>query len=145
MAWRKRGSNIPYPWGKCRTNLGSLGLIGKIHLTSMMSEEDVRNEVRSVFRGPMAGKQNFPFTFLQPTGYGSKCLTIPAVSQSFEWTAQQVAKLGGNKGVVYIVADGKLDVQELEVYCNCNLVLGSIGTEFCLLLVNLVLYVVFMT
>lgn len=53
----------------------------------------------------------------------------------FEWTAQQVANLGGNKGVVYIVADGKLDVQELEVYCNCNLVLGSMGTEFCLLLV----------
>jgi len=28
---------------------------------------------------------------------------IPAVSQSFEWTAQHVAKLGGNKGVVYTV------------------------------------------
>lgn len=102
---KKSGSNISYPRGKFRTDLGSLGLIGKVHLTSMMSEEDVRNEVRSVFQGPMGGQPNFPFAFLQPTGYGSKSLTIPAVSASFEWSAQQVAKLGGNKGTIYIVAE----------------------------------------
>ena len=82
----------------------------------MMSEEDVRNEVRSVFQGPMGGQPNFPFAFLQPTGYGSKSLTIPAVSASFEWSAQQVAKLGGNKGTIYIVAEEKLNVRDIEVY-----------------------------
>ena len=40
MSSKKSGSNISYPRGKFRTDLGSLGLIGKVHLTSMMSEED---------------------------------------------------------------------------------------------------------
>ena len=33
---------------------------------------------------------------------------ISTVSASFEWTAHQVAMLGGNKGTIYIVADEKL-------------------------------------
>lgn len=116
MSSKKSGSNISYPRGKFRTDLGSLGLIGKVHLTSMMSEEDVRNEVRSVFRDPMEGKPNFPSIFLQLTGCGSKSLTIPTVSVSFGWTAQQVAKLGGNKGTIYILAEEKLNVQDIEVH-----------------------------
>ena len=76
----------------------------------------IKNEVRSVFRDPMEGKPNFPSIFLQLTGCGSKSLTIPTVSVSFGWTAQQVAKLGGNKGTIYILAEEKLNVQDIEVH-----------------------------
>lgn len=93
-----------YPRGKYRTKLAEKGLIGKIRLTSTMSVEDVENEVRYVFYGPMGGRDDFCFDFLQPTGVGTKTLTVPSVSSSFRWTAQQVAKLGSNKQSIYIVA-----------------------------------------
>ena len=95
---------VAYPRGKYRTKLGEKGLIGKIRLTSTMSVEDVENEVRSVFHGPMDGREDFHFNFLQPTGVGTKTLTVPSVSSSFCWTAQQVAKLGTNKQAIYIMA-----------------------------------------
>ena len=42
-------SVVPYPRSRYRADLGAWGLIGKIHLTSEMSVEDVEKEVRSVF------------------------------------------------------------------------------------------------
>ena len=52
----------------------------------------------------MHNNPSFPFTFLQPTGGGNKTLTVPSVSASYQWTAQQVAKLATNRGSVYIKA-----------------------------------------
>ena len=95
----------PFPRGKHRANFGLLGLIGKMHLTSLMSVAEVEDEVRSVFKKPMANRKDSPFFFLQPTGCGSRSLTLPAVSESFSWTAQQVAKLGGAKQCIYILAN----------------------------------------
>lgn len=91
---------LSFPRGKYRAKLGEKGLIGKIRLTSTMSVEDVKNEVRSVFRYPMGGREDFCFDFLQPTGAASRTLTVPSVSSSFQWTAQQVAKLGNNKQIL---------------------------------------------
>ena len=68
-------------------------------------------------RDAMSGKTDFPFIFLQPTGAGSKTLTVPSVSSSFSWTAQQVAKLGANKQSFYILAKEKLAL-DLEVSVN---------------------------
>ena len=90
-----------HPRGKYRTKLASKGLIGKVHLTSLMN--DVENEIRSVFCVPMCGNNEFCFCYLQSTGTGSKTLTV--VSSSFDWTAQQVAKLGNNKQAIYIMAN----------------------------------------
>lgn len=74
--------------------------------------------MRSVFSQPMGGKSDgFPFAFLQPTGVGSKTLTVPCVSSSFSWTAQQVAKLGTCKQAIYILAQDELvfpDVPEVN-------------------------------
>lgn len=64
------GSSIPIPWGSRRTILGEFGLIGKVHLTSKMTE-DVKSEIRSVFSRPMKFDPNFPFTFLKSTGGGT--------------------------------------------------------------------------
>ena len=97
-------SKLSYPRGKYRTKLGEKGLIGKMRLMSSMSVEEVENEIRLVFKQPMGGRNDFPFDFLQATGTGTKTLTIPSVSPSFSWTAQQVAKLGGNKQAIYIIA-----------------------------------------
>ena len=72
-----------------------------------MSVIEVEDEIRSVFQGPMGGKHDFRFQFLQSTGVGSRTLTIPVLS-SFDWSAQQVAKLGNNKQPVYIIAVDEL-------------------------------------
>lgn len=52
--------------------------------------------MRSVFRGSMDGRSDFPFSFLQPTGAGTRTLMLPSISFSFRWTAQQVTKLISN-------------------------------------------------
>ena len=78
-----------------------------------MSVDDVKDEVCSVFSKPMGNRKDFPFIFLQPTGAGSRTLTIPSVSTSFSWTPQQVAKLGsGNKQSIFILAQDDLQVDE---------------------------------
>lgn len=77
-----RGS-IKYPRGKYWARLGNLWLIGKIHLMSKITVEEVASEVRSVFKKPMAERQDFTFEYLQPTGTGNRSLTIPSVSSCF--------------------------------------------------------------
>ncbi len=103
---------IPYPRGKCRANLARQGLLGKVHLSSDMSIEDVQNEIRSVFKSTMGNDVAFLFKYLQASGGGSRSLTIPSVSASFRWTAQQVAKLGNQKNIIYIMAKKELDLNK---------------------------------
>ena len=107
--------SIPYPRGKMRAMLGREGLIGKVHLTSVMTIEEVKQEIRSVFQGPMGGKATFNFTFLQATGGSSRSLSVPSVSSSFEWTAQQVAKLGNQRNTIYILAEDELTLVSISV------------------------------
>jgi len=97
------GGNISYPRGKERAKLATCGLIGKIHLNSEMTDEDVATEIRSVFSGPMNKNPNFPFLYLQPTGCGSKSLTIPSVSPSFRRNGHQVTRLCSHSGTIYIL------------------------------------------
>jgi len=58
--------------GRFQANLARSGLIGKLHLTSEMSDQDVEDEIRTIFRGPMLNNSSFPFLYLQSTGGGSK-------------------------------------------------------------------------
>ena len=68
------------------------------------------NEIRSVFSGPMDDDRMFRIKILQPSGGGSKSLTIPQVSASFRWTASAI--VGKNaKMPVYILADDDLKVR----------------------------------
>ena len=108
-------TSIPYPRGAYRRQLGQWGLIGKIQIVSTMSELDVQNEVRSVFSSAMDNRSDFPFSYLQSTGAGSKTLTVPSVSSSFCWTANQVAKLGTYKQPIYILAEDTLTYPDCEV------------------------------
>ena len=95
---------VKYPRGKYCARLGTLGLMGKIHIVEDMTVEQVAAEVRSVFKMPMNNRSDFPFQYLQPTGSGSRTLSVPSVSSSFNWTAKQVARLGGTTGTFYILA-----------------------------------------
>ena len=63
----------------------------------------------------MGGRNDFPFTYLQPTGSGSRTLSIPSVSSSFCWTAKQVAWLGNNTETIYILANEDLNLDDDEV------------------------------
>jgi len=126
---RNLTSGIKYPIGKYRAHLASNGLIGKLHLTSEMTDKDVECEIRSIFREPMQNNPNFPFLYLQSTGGGAKLLTAPSQSSSFKWIPQQVARLSSQSGTIYILAQADLhctteeDSSESEV-CNlfCRLV-----------------------
>ena len=75
-----------------------------------MTEDEVRAEVRSVFSKPMRVGSAFAFHYLQPTGSGSRSLSIPSVSSSFVWSAQQVVKLAVNKQTIYRLAEDDLDI-----------------------------------
>ena len=74
------------------------------------SKQSVATEIRSIFKGPMNNDPNFPFLYLQPTGCGSKSLTIPSQSSTFRWTPQQVARLSGQAGSIYIQAQSELKI-----------------------------------
>ena len=89
--------------------LASNNLIGKIRLDSSMREEDIMQEITSVFSLPMDKDPLFRFQVLHTSGGGSKSLSIPVVSASFKWTARAVA--GNNSKVpIYILAQEELKV-----------------------------------
>ena len=77
---------IKYPRRAYRAYLASHGLIGKLHLTSEMTDKDVEAEIRSIFKKPMQNNPQFPFVYLQGTGGGSNSLMVPSQSSSFKWT-----------------------------------------------------------
>ncbi len=78
------GDSFPIPRKQSvRDFLAKNGLIGKIHLESWMSEDEIMSEVRSVFKVPMSNSATFLFEILQPTGGSSKTLTIPSLSVIF--------------------------------------------------------------
>ena len=107
---------ISFPQGKYRGYLASSGLIGKLHMTSEMSEEDVASEIRSVFKIPMNDNSDFQFLYFQAAGGGTKALTVPAQSPSFKWTPQQVSRLSGQSGTIYILAQDDLALKDDEVW-----------------------------
>ena len=112
---RKSGGGvISFPRGKYRTYLANCGLIGKLHMTSEMDEEDVAREIRSIFNRPMKGKSDFRFQYLQATGGGTKSLTVPAQSASFKWTPVQVSRLSGQSGTIYTLAQDELDLEDIN-------------------------------
>ena len=98
------GISIPR---KKKSVLAAHGLIGKVHLESNWSEDEVYDEIRSVFSEPMSNDSTFPFDILQYTGAGSKSLAVPALSSSFKWTPREVA---GRRGTtIYIVCKKNLN------------------------------------
>ena len=113
---RTGGGNFAFPRGSYRSYLAKCGLIGKLHMTSKMSEEEVATEICSIFKAPMKNNAYFQFQYLHPTGGGTKCLAIPAQSSSFKWTAQQVACLAGQAGTIYILAQEDLDLSVCFIY-----------------------------
>ena len=99
-----------FPRGKYRAELAGSGLVGKLYLASTMNEEEVATEVRTVFKEQVNNDPHFPFVYLQSAGGGSKSLTIPSQSSSFKWTPQQVARLSGQSGTIYILAQSELNI-----------------------------------
>ena len=92
-----------------RELLAANGLVGRICLTSGMTEDDIFSEIRSVFSIPMDGDPHFPIKILQMSGGGSKTLTVPVVSSTYTWTASAV--VGKNaKTPIYVLAEDKLKV-----------------------------------
>ena len=51
----------------------------------------------------MNGSTTFPFEVLQPTGGSSKSLTVPALSNTYEWNATNISPKSA-KTAIYIRA-----------------------------------------
>ena len=86
-----------------------------------MSQDELMEEIRSVFEKPMGGDMFFRFQILQKSGFRSKCLAIPEVSSSYEWSASTVAGKDA-KSAIYILALDKLKVNNLTAtvdYLSC--------------------------
>lgn len=94
---------------RTREYLGKNNLIGKIRLTSSVSEDNIFREICSVFSGPMNDQSLFDFKILQPAGGTSKSLTIPSLSSSYKWTASAVCGKS-SKVPIYILAVDDLKV-----------------------------------
>ena len=101
MSYEKYSNKIPIP--RDRERLSRSGLIGRISLNSSMTQEEIFAEVRNVFRGPMNGSTTFPFEVLQPTGGSSKSLTVPALSDTYEWSATSIVPKNA-KSPIYVRA-----------------------------------------
>ena len=120
VSWDRNIVCLPFCYSKwCRTPssgiaiprkkkciLAAHGLVGKVHLESDWSEDDVFNEIRSVFSEPMNNDPAFPFDMLQLTGTGTKTLGVPALSSSFRWTPKEVA--GRADSTIYILCKKNL-------------------------------------
>ena len=105
---KSAGGNIRYPRGKYRAELARCGLIGKLHMTSEMTAEEVSAEVRSVFKEPMGNNPDFPFLYLQPTGGGSKS---PFPLRVHHLRGQH-NRWHGLVGTVYILAQSTLNIPD---------------------------------
>ena len=80
----KHGDIIDIPRKKhIRHYLAVNKLVGKIQLNSNMTESDIFNEIRSVFRVPMGYSEYFRFKILQSSGGDSRSLIIPELSPSY--------------------------------------------------------------
>ena len=110
------GNTVKFPRGKYKAYLASCGLMGKLHMTSEMDEEDVASEIRGIFKRQMNNDSNFRFQYLQAAGGGTNLLTVPAQSPSFKWTPQQVSRLSGQAGIIYILAQDELTLNDDEVW-----------------------------
>lgn len=117
--YHSQSQELPFPRGSRRAQLAKSGLIGKVSLSSTMSEADMRAEICSVFSAAFGEENNFPFKFLQMIGGGARCLTVPCTSPTFEWTAQDVASSAG-KGAVYILAEKQTIAPDGELECDSN-------------------------
>jgi len=71
-----------------------------------MSQDEILDEIRSVFSKPMDGDR---FQILQKSGGGSKTLSVPELSPSYEWSASSVSGKD-TKSPIYILAQDKLKV-----------------------------------
>ena len=96
---------MPIPRKK-KDVLASFGLVGRLHLESDWTEDEVKDEIKSTFRNATNEGMLFTFKFLQLTGAGKKSLMIPVVSNSYKWTPKEVA--GHADKTIYILLDNEL-------------------------------------
>ena len=110
----RKGSKVAIPRGEYRSNLIAAGLMGKVDISSSMTEFEVRSEICKVFHRVMGLSRNdcaeelFPFEYLQSGGQGCKCLCIPSVSSNFECIGEHVAALAKSGKIIYILASKAL-------------------------------------
>lgn len=109
----RKGDTVSIPRSlESREFLGRNKLIGRIHLDSNM-EDEIFDEIRSVFQVPFGNSSSFQFEVLQAAGGSSKMLTVPATSSSFKWTANSIVSKSP-KTPIYIMAIDELKVTSLH-------------------------------
>ncbi len=104
--------DVVIPRNSRREKLGKTGLVGKIEISSDMTEQQVRSEICEVFSTPMGLSAEdikngayFKFSYLQRAGCNSRSLCQPTVKESFQWNGKQVASLAKSGSFIYLIAD----------------------------------------
>ena len=124
FSYPSTGGRYAIPRKDTRANLASNGLIGKIRLASNMEEDEIMDEIRSVFASAMGHDCTFPFSLLQRCGPGINALTAPSLSLSFSWTTREVIRLAG-QGCIYVKAERELVVpRQVEVHVSSKVMVS---------------------
>lgn len=109
--FRSENGSICIPRSTRREKLGKAGLVGKIEITSSMTEDEVRSEICEVFAVPMGltvedikNGTRFQFSYLLRSGCNSRTLCVPTVKDTFQWNGKQVASLAKSGSFIYLLA-----------------------------------------
>ena len=85
--------------GKQRAQLVKLGLQGKVTFSSIMSGEEIMNEIRSAFTEAMGNDPSFPFIILQVSGCGTKTLAALLSQHRLNGAHKKFAKLQSSASI----------------------------------------------
>ena len=103
--------SVCIPRSNNRETLGKAGLVGKIELSSDMTEDEVRTEICELFSVPMGLTTDnikdgirFKFHYLQRAGCNTRSLCKPTVKDTFQWNGKQVASLAKSGSFIYLLA-----------------------------------------
>ena len=108
--FRSENGSICIPRSTRREKLGKAGLVGKIEITSSMTEDEVRSEICEVFAVPMGltvedikNGTRFQFSYLLRSGCNSRTLRVPTVKDTLQWNRKQVTSLAKSGSFIYLL------------------------------------------
>ena len=81
--------------------------MGKIEITSSMTEDEVHSEICEVFAVPMGLTVEdtcFQFSYLLRSGCNSRKSCVPTVKDTFQWNGKPVASLAKSGSFIYLLA-----------------------------------------
>lgn len=110
VEFRSENGSICIPQSTRREKLGKVGLVGKVEITSSMTEDEVHSAICEVFAVPMGlmvevikNRTRFQFSYLLRSGCNSRTLHVPTVKDTLQWNRKQVTSLAKSGSFIYLL------------------------------------------